>query len=297
MDNNQEKIFMKLELNEEDYKNIKDLEAICNDEQKNNLKLELDYKMRHRKNPIKNKIMTEFFYYKNEILVGYLGLCNFHGTSVEVSGMVHPKFRKKGIFKKLYLLAKEEWNTMAPSEVLIVCDHSSILGLAFIDDLGAEYGFSEYKMCLNEKTFKVTDAFVVKLRLATSEDEDEINRQSYIYFGEAEQQTEDIEDKEKKIEVDDNFISYMAEVKGEIIGKIHICITESEGFIYGIGVLPKFREKGYGREILCYALNILKAKNIKNIFLEVGTENKKALELYESCGFYEISVMDYYVVS
>lgn len=298
MDNYQHTISIKLELNEGDYKNIKKLEAICYDEQKNNLKLELDYKMRHRKNPIENKIMTEFLYYINEILVGYLGLCNFHGTSVEVSGMVHPKFRKKGIFKKLYMLAKEEWKNMRPSEVLLLCDHTSISGVAFIDDVGAEYVFSEYKMCLNEKKLKVKDDFVVKLRLANSEDEDEINRQGSIYFGPSEQETDDIKDKEKpSIEVDDNFISYMAEVKGEIIGKIHICITKDEGFIYGVGVLPKFRGKGYGREILCSALNILKGKNIKNIFLEVGTENKNAMGLYESCGFEEISVMDYYVVS
>jgi ribosomal protein S18 acetylase RimI-like enzyme len=298
MDNYKQSISMKLELNEKDYENIKNLEAICYDEQNYNLKLELDYKMRHRKNAIKNKIMKEFLYYENEILVGYLGLCNFHGTSVEVSGMVHPKFRKQGIFKKLYLLAKEEWKNMGPSEVLVLCDHTSISGIAFIDDLGAEYGFSEYKMCLNEKTLEDTDAFVTKLRLATSVDADEIDRQSSIYFGEAEQEADNKEDKEKSsLEIEDNFNSYMAEVKGEIIGKIHVCITKGEGFIYGVGVLPKFRGRGYGREILCSALNILKGKNIKNIFLEVGTENKSALGLYESCGFEEISVMDYYVVS
>ncbi|MGH4120288.1 GNAT family N-acetyltransferase [Clostridium sp.] len=298
MDNYKHTISMKLELTEGDCENIKNLETICYDEQKYNLKLELDYKMRHLKDSIKDKIMKEFLYYENEILVGYLGLCNFHGTSVEISGMVHPKFRRKGIFKKLYLLAKEEWKNIEPSEVLILCDHTSISGLAFIDDIRAEYGFSEYKMCLNKKTLEVTDDFATKLRLATNVDADEINRQSSIYFGEAEQEADIKEDKENpSIEIDDNFNSYMAEVKGEIIGKIHICITKGEGFIYGVGVLPKFRGRGYGREILCSALSILKEKNIKNIFLEVGTENKIAIELYESCGFEEISVMDYYLVS
>ena len=89
----------------------------------------------------------------------------------------------------------------------------------------------------------------------------------------------------------------MAELNGEIIGKIHISITNNEGFIYGFGVLPDFRGKGYGREILCSALDILKKKQVDNIYLEVATENKNALGLYESCGFEEIFVMDYYVVS
>lgn len=300
MDFTQHTISMKFELNEEDYESIKKLEAICCDEQNTNLKLELDYKMSLRRNCIKNKIMTEFLYYENEFLVGYLGLCNFHGTSVEVSGMVDPKFRRRGIFKKLYVLAVEEWQRMGASEVLVLCDHTSLSGLAFIEEIGAEYASSEYKMCVNQKTLQVKHALAVKLRLATSEDSAETSRQSSIYFGISEEEADNKQherDKEKtSLEVDDNFISYMAEVQGEIMGKIHISITNNEGFIYGFGVLPKFRGKGYGREILCSALDIFKRKNVENIFLEVATENKNALELYESCGFEEISVMDYYIV-
>ncbi|MBZ9622548.1 GNAT family N-acetyltransferase [Clostridium sp. FP2] len=299
MDNHQHTITMtmKLELNQEDYAAIKALEAVCCEKQKTELKLELEFKMQKRKNSIKNKIMAEFFYYDNEILVGYLGLCNFHGTSVEVSGMVHPEFRRKGIFKKLYLLAKEEWQKINPAEVLLLCDHTSIPGLAFINHIGAEYGSAEYKMCLNKKKFESNPNQVIKLRMATNDDAPEIERQSSIYFGLPEEEVDDKEDLEKPtIQLDNNFISYIAELKGIIIGKVHISVTDNEGFIYGFGVIPEYRGKGYGREILCLALDILKKKQVDNIFLEVATENKKALGLYESCGFEEISVMDYYIV-
>ncbi|MGV8980918.1 GNAT family N-acetyltransferase [Clostridium sp.] len=296
MNNYKYTISMKFELNEEDCKAIRRLESICYEEQKINLKLELDFKMRQRENSIKNKIMTEFFYYENEILVGYLGLGNFGGTTVEISGMVHPKFRRIRIFKKLYLLAKEEWQKIYPSEVLVICDHTSISGLAFINSLGAEYASSEYKMCLNKTTLQVTRTNIVSLRLATNKDAAEINGQTSIYFGQPEkEEKEDIE--QLPIQVDDNFISYMAELNGEIIGKIHTSITDNEGFIYGFGVLPDFRGKGYGREILNSAINILNNKDVDNILLDVATENKNALGLYESCGFEEISVMDYYLVS
>lgn len=298
MENYHHTISIKLELNEEDYEDIKSLEAICYEKQKTNLKLELGLKMRQRKKNVKNKIVGEFLYYENEILVGYLGLCNFGGATVEVSGMVHPKVRRKGIFKKLYLIAKEEWQRICPQEVLVICDHTSVSGFAFINSIGAEYGSSEYKMCLNKKVLGVTPSNVIKLRVASCEDAAEIDRQSSIYFGAPLKDDYDKEDIEKSaIQVDDNFISYMAEINGEIIGKIHICINDNEGFIYGVGVIPDFRGKGYGREILNSALNILKYKNVDNIFIEVARSNKKALGLYESCGFEEISVMDYYVVS
>lgn len=296
MDSQKQSIYMKFELNEEDCKAIRSLESVCYEQQKINLKLELDFKMRQSENCIKNKIMTEFFYYENNILVGYLGLGNFGGTTVEISGMVHPKFRRKRIFKKLFLLAKEEWERIYPAEVLVLCDHTSISGLAFINSLGAEYASSEYKMCLNKKALEVRHTNAINLRLATNEDTAEINGQTSIYFGHTE--NEDKEDVEQlPIQVDNNFISYMAEHNGRIIGKIHTSITDNEGFIYGFGVLPDFRGKGYGREILNSAINILKNKEVDNILLDVATENKNALGLYESCGFEEISVMDYYLVS
>lgn len=297
MDNNQHTITMtmKLKLNVEDYKAIKSLEAICYERQKTNLKLELDFKMH-----LKNKIISEFLYYDNEILVGYLGLCNFHDTSVEVSGMVHPEFRRKGIFKRLYLLAEEEWQKICPSEVLLLCDHTSLSGLAFINNIGAEYGSSEYKMCLKEKALMESTTNKIVLRMAKKEDANELYKQDSIYFGLLEKEVDekklqkDID--EISLQIDDSAINYLAELSGKIIGKIRISITDNEGFIYGFGVLPEYRGKGYGREILSSSLDILKKRQVDNVFLEVATENKKALGLYESCGFEEISVMDYYVV-
>lgn len=305
MENYQHTISMKLELDEEDYENIRNLEFICYEKQKINLKLQLDFKRQQRKNLLKNKIKTEFFYYENNILVGYLGLCNFGGNTVEVSGMVHPNFRRKGVFKKLYLTAKQEWQGICPSEVLVLCDHTSIPGTKFINDLCAEYVSSEYKMCFNKKNLNTdiihANAHVINLRLATREDALEIDRQSSIYFGDPEIVDEDKElkiDIEKRFtELEDNFISYLAEINSQIVGKIHISIMDNEWFIYGFGVLPDFRGKGYGREILTSTLDILNKKNVADIFLEIATQNRNALALYESCGFEEISVMDYYIVS
>lgn len=294
---NEHSISMRFHLNQEEYEAIKGLENICYKKQVTNLKLELDFKMNQRGSSVKNKIMREFLYYENHALVGYLGLCNFDRDIVEVSGMVHPEFRMKGIFKKLYLLAKAEWEKISPSQVLILCDHRSLSGLAFINSLGAEYSSSEYKMYLNKKNLDSTCANGIKLRAATKEDAAELHRQDSIYFGLVEKEVGDKETSELSIQEDDGSVSYLAELQGEIIGKIRIDVTDNEGGIYGFGILPDFRGKGYGREALSIALDILKKKQLDNIFLEVATENKNALGLYESCGFEEVSVMDYYIVA
>lgn len=313
MDSYNNTICMKLKLNEEDNEAVRGLCAICYEKQKIYLKLELDYKKWRKEEIKKNEPLVEFLYYENKILVGYLGVCNFGGNSVEISGMVHPSFRRRGIFRKLYLIAKEEWQRTSKAEVLALCDHTSISGLAFINSMGFEFVSSEYKMCLSKRALdgRINHiqeiASLINLRLATSEDAAEIDSQTSVYFGKPLNEIDDKEAKVVNIDNEDiensliqqgnNFISYMAIYKNKIIGKIHISIINEEGFMYGFGVLPAFRGKGYGREILLATLDILKEKDVNNIFLEVERQNKNALGLYESCGFEEDSVMDYYMIT
>ncbi|MNW11442.1 ribosomal-protein-alanine N-acetyltransferase [compost metagenome] len=69
------------------------------------------------------------------------------------------------------------------------------------------------------------------------------------------------------------------------------------GFIYGFCVLPEYRGKGYGRQILSQTITALKEKDqAVEIKLEVSVENEKALGLYESCGFATRNANDYYVL-
>ena len=66
------------------------------------------------------------------------------------------------------------------------------------------------------------------------------------------------------------------------------------GGIYGLEVLPAYRGKGYGRELLILSIKKLKESNVKTINLQVEINNKNALNLYKSCGFKENYTMDYY---
>jgi ribosomal protein S18 acetylase RimI-like enzyme len=90
-------------------------------------------------------------------------------------------------------------------------------------------------------------------------------------------------------------ITYMVESEAGIIGKIKVDFGD-EGFISAFGILPEYRRKGYGRNALKEALNILNRNNIHMVGLEVAAQNINALGLYKSCGFEEQSVTDYYEV-
>ncbi|MDF2699805.1 MAG: acetyltransferase, N-acetylglutamate synthase, partial [Haloplasmataceae bacterium] len=215
----------------------------------------------------------------------------FSGEIVEVNGLVHPKFRRKGIFSKLFSLVLDEWNKRDSVKMLLLCDKNSISGQSFMKKTGAIYNHTEYEMVLSNnykpKIFKND----IDLRKATNQDAKEIAYQNAIYFN--------IENKEDAVfNFEDEELHgqtfFMAEVNKNIVGKVHYGIIDNSAVIYGFGVKPEYRNKGYGTAILNNVINNIKEKNINNISLQVDAINNNALNLYEKCGFVASFAMDYF---
>jgi len=57
-----------------------------------------------------------------------------------------------------------------------------------------------------------------------------------------------------------------------------------------IAVLPDFRRKGIGKELLKKLLDILKEEGVEEVFLEVRESNIPAIELYRRFGFKEVGI-------
>jgi ribosomal protein S18 acetylase RimI-like enzyme len=90
--------------------------------------------------------------------------------------------------------------------------------------------------------------------------------------------------------------TYVLETGNVIIGKVRLEIVDNIGGIYGLEVLPEYRGKGYGRELLIRSINKLKESKVNAINLQVETKNNNALNLYKSCGFKVNYTMDYYIL-
>lgn len=284
-------ICLKKDIDVKDFEDINNLEKLCTEREKVNLKLELEYKLSIRKeksSPL--KAVNEFLYYADNTLIGYLGISNFGSTAAEINGMVHPDLRRQGIFTRLYELAKDECRRREFKKMLLLSDERSESGKRLIESLYGKYSFSEYKMKL--KGIKEFDKDIsVNLRKAKNSDGEEIARLNSIFFGEPNIQLTYPEEEEKH-----NQITYMIELHGKVIGKIKIESTSELSYIYGFGLIPEYRGKGYGRESLNLAIELIRKNKIDNIYLDVAASNSKALNLYESCGFERESVMDYYEV-
>jgi ribosomal protein S18 acetylase RimI-like enzyme len=285
-------IKLKENLDKTDCETIKKLEQLCLEIDQTSLKLELDYKLEKAQEPnAKRGKINEFLCYDQGKLIGYSGICNFSGDEMEVNGMVHPDYRRSGVFKRLFALVRNEWSKRAAGKLLLLCDRQSASGKEFIKYTGANYDFSEYEMLFkNAPSLKLIPNNVI-LRTATNSDAKEIIRQSSIYLeGQQKEALFCLPEEEEKYGI----LIYMAEVDHKVVGKVQLEIRDGIGGIYGLGVLPEYRGQGYGKGLIASAVMKLQEKNAQAIKLQVATTNKRALNIYRLCGFAETSTMDYY---
>lgn len=314
-------IKLKETIDPEDYDLINKLQEQCISEDQTALKLELDYKLGAaseigKSSSIRN--VNEFMYYDGQQLIGYIGICSFGGlgASIEVNGMVHPEYRRQGVFKTLSELVTAEWRRRNSGSMLLLSDRKSNSGQKFIEGTGAEYKHTEYEMYLKEGNSQPLQRQLcgITFRKATNTDAREIALQNAIYFSDIFENSQNTpkdsepegtstkplipnegmilpEEEEKR-----GMTIYLAEKDQQIIGKVHLQLSSGIGGIYGLGVLPEHRGEGLGRAILMLAIEKLKEANASKVMLQVEAENANALNLYKSCGFIETSTMDYFEI-
>lgn len=291
-------------ITQEEYNQINLLMDLCCKEDIN-LKLELDYKLHLSSlaainNDRHSGPIREFLYYINNELVAYLGISCFDGITGELCGMTHPKRRNQGIFHRLLSLALNECHHSDFKKLLILADGRSATGMKFIEANSSSYAHSEYRMkrlitTSGSEANSKKSLETVTLRLACKADEVDIARFNAILFDEKELLDENGEYKITPLEEQpDHYKTYMIELDGTKIGKINVEYGEHYAFICGFGILPEYRGKGYGRLGLTETLKLIEAMDVTVIELDVVCTNKNALGLYQSCGFEEQSVMNYY---
>ena len=299
-------IKLKENINDDDYSRISCLQDFCIGKDGIALKLELDYKRNVSLCSTNPSIgdSNEFMFFDGETLIGYLGIGQFAGgETFEVNGMVHPDYRRQGVFTKLFDLVKEEWKRRNSGTMYLLCDKKGEPGLSFIKKTGASFRHAEYEMFLRQEPdySHNEDLKRIVFRKALNSDAMEIARQNHIYFNDElpEENTADNsgtsenlllpEEEEKK-----GISIYLVEIEEKVIGKVHLQLISGTGGIYGLGILPEYRGKGYGRALLLKAVEILKEQKAAQIMLQVAAENETALRLYQSSGFKETSTMYYY---
>ena len=270
-------------LTKEQISDIKELKQICETEEGYELKLNVD--MLENRN---GEFKEDFFHYEGGKLVGFLG-SYFFGRKAEFCGMVHPAYRRKGMFTNLLEQGLLEARNRDVKSILLNAPASSISAKGFLKNIPCTYAFSEHQMKWHGKEL-IGDTSVSLRPYDYARDKEVEIQLDVLGFGMEEEDARDYVETIKEQEDSQRFI-IMADRK--IAGKIRVSEMDREAWIYGFVVFPEMRGKGIGRSALSQVVRMEKEKGL-SIFLDVEAKNDRALSLYESCGFKSYQSQDYY---
>ncbi len=275
-------------LTADDYGRVTQLATLCDRNDRITLKINYDSLRARPGNEV-----NDFLYYEREELIGFLGLYQFNSHEIEISGMVHPAHRRKGIFSALLSAAKQEVRQRGISKLIFINETNSASGKSFLESLGATHTFSEYWMKMTQIKLPQMK-HPIHLRPATSEDIGVVAHMTAVCFDMNEAELLETMTKKRAGQKDHSVM--LIELSGDEIGTLAVNhADENSAFIYGFCVLPEHQGRGYGRQALALAIQTALGLRRTNIELEVACANSRALSLYQSCGFEVMGANDYYV--
>ena len=275
------------------------LNALCKTcNQEENLDIKLNWDMLHDRPPAE---INDFLCYHGSQLIGSAHLYSMLPTEAELSGMVHPAFRRQGVFRRLAQRAIEECRERGIPQLLLIVDQNALSGKGFAQSTGAPYSFSEYKMELNRKKEAAisppSTANNIELVLATGDDVGAMARIDLAAFSHKQLQLQDCVHFLQERMSDPHYENYIIKTSGQSVGKIHLSFQDDASFIYGFAIHPEHQGRGYGRSALRRAVSHMLNKSRQPVQLEVACNNENALSLYHRCGFEKTSAYDYYRLS
>lgn len=238
-----------------------------------------------------------FLFYRNDQLVGCLLLDRYHSNMKEVTALVHPDFRRQGIFGELLAAARQECLSRGITHLLFVCETTSASGRALLQAIGAGREFAEHRMVLQafQPRFQHDDRLVV--REALFDDRAELVEVLAADFeGDRERALQHILRAFER----PNQRFYLASYGGDDLGcaepvaTLRIEETPREFGIYGVFVRPEYRGRGHGRQLIEEAIVFTHERSQKPIMLEVESNNFTAFNLYRSLGFTIDRTYEYY---
>jgi len=92
----------------------------------------------------------------------------------------------------------------------------------------------------------------------------------------------------------ENRTQFAVKLGEKAIGLVSAGEEDGNVTIYGLGILPEYRGRGYGKELLYLILKHLVEQGYQSIGIEVDSLNETANKLYFSSGFETETTVDYY---
>jgi ribosomal protein S18 acetylase RimI-like enzyme len=229
--------------------------------------------------------VEDVLWWEDGRLVGFLGLYAFGGPTVELAGMVHPDYRRRGIGTRLLDEAIELCREQGRHKILLVIPRTSPGGRAIAESRRGFLDHSEHALDLDGDAVEGPSDPSLILRPVSSDDITEEARILAEAFGQSESSMVlDAPDESRLV----------AERDGRVIATLRVRRSPEQWGIYGFAVEPRHQGIGIGRDLLRRVCRQAHRAGVTRLHLEVEVNNDRALGLYTSLGFTPTSTEDYF---
>lgn len=265
---------------------VLDLEQICKDNDNLKGSIFVDTTMNFNQ-----ELSSIFLMYDGNQLISLLTMFVPTQKEAEITALTLPSHRGNGYFKELLSKAVEELIRYDISEVLFVVESQSITGKHVVTHLAAQYDFTEYSMKLDARKYVPLSSNRLKYLKPKKIDIERLIETRMRIFEDSYENARGI--------IMDIFQSvtreqYLGILNDEIIGIGSTSRDGDEVSIFGFGLTPEFRGKGYGFDLLHLIVDYLRQSGLRKIVIEVDSNNTHAFKLYKKFGFQIESAFEYY---
>jgi ribosomal protein S18 acetylase RimI-like enzyme len=229
--------------------------------------------------------VEDVLWWEGERLLGFLGVYSHGAPALELTGMVDPAARQRGIGAALLDAGLRLCRQREHDSVLLVVPRTSVAGRSLALRRGGVLEHSEHALeLLGEPSEAPTDPGVT-VRAASAADQPALREILRLAFGWEPAETAG---------PDPNTL--VVERAGRPVGTARVYLEGDRAGIYGLAVHPDQQGRGIGRDVLRRLCRTARAGGATTVHLEVATDNDRALHLYTSLGFQPVITEDYYAL-
>ena len=227
-------------------------------------------------------------------LAGFLFAFAPSAEEAEFTAIVHPGYRRRGLFTKLFAAAQAACRAHGYTQGLFCVDGRALHTQAVAAHLGMPLSHIEYQMELALPDGPTPDAEGFALRKLTEQDIPTVIPAMALCFGN--EPAEEEAYLRNCLASADRTNWLMTDQSGAVLGYLGEYRDEKGLNLFGIGVPQPHRGKGYGKRLLDLAAGLAKAGGIQKLLLDVNSANEPALRLYRGYGFAACSETRYYTM-
>jgi ribosomal protein S18 acetylase RimI-like enzyme len=227
-------------------------------------------------------------------LLGFLGIYAFGAPTVELTGMVDPDARRRGIATALLEAGRPICRGRGYTKTLLVTPRTPTAARDLALGRGAVLDHSEHALQLTGEPVDGPADPRITLRPMNPDDEPTVS--ALLKFGFGWEPSQPVNEAGAERAGRDLADTVIVDLDGAPVGSLRVNRQNDTAGVYGFVVHPDHQGHGIGRDVLRRVCARARAQGAARVHLEVDVANDHALGLYTSLGFVPVATEDYYAL-